>query len=157
MKFWNEKPTNSLILFLFFAGLLFVAGSCENATNSNSFVLPEGDVVFGKMAFQDFKCNSCHSIAEITRIGTEELPNVPLGGRTTELKTYEELVTSVINPSHKISQTYLDGIQDGLGQSRMEVYNNVMTVQELIDIVAFLQSEYKMAIPDDAYHYPHYE
>jgi hypothetical protein len=40
------------------------------------------------------------------------------------------------------------------GESKMPVYNGVMTVQELIDIVAFLQPQYNVVVPK--YSYPMY-
>jgi len=58
------------------------------------------------------------------------------------LKSYSELVTSVINPSHELirHRRAEDVSQDG--QSLMVVYNDVMTVSELSDIVAFLETRY---------------
>ena len=42
-----------------------------------------------------------------------------------------------------------------LGESRMVVYNDVMTVTQLIDLVAFVQSSYVLA-PYNPSHYPVY-
>ena len=69
----------------------------------------------------------------------------------TRVKTYGELVTAIINPSHKLAQGYpLDTISED-GQSRMPLYNSYMTVQELIDIVAFLQPHYDVYVPQFEY------
>jgi hypothetical protein len=38
------------------------------------------------------------------------------------------------------------------GRSRMTVYNDVMTVQQLIDLVAFLQSHYQVVPPRCEFH-----
>lgn len=62
---------------------------------------------------------------------------VTIVAKTTRISTYGELVTSVINPSHKISKNYSDGPVESDGQSLMRNYNDVMTVAELTDIVAF--------------------
>ena len=61
-------------------------------------------------------------------------------------KTYAQLVTSVINPSHKLaprSKSIDEKISNDDGSSKMRVFNDVMTVQELIDLVAFLQPKYQ--------------
>jgi hypothetical protein len=74
--------------------------------------------------------------------GIDPIMAVRLGGTTTKIATYGELVTSIINPSHKVSNKYrvTPMIEDG--QSMMRNYNSIMTVDELIDIVAFVQDQY---------------
>ena len=129
-------------------------------TESRSLVLPEGDIVAGKQTFSDLNCDRCHSIGDIRWNGgeTDDDPHIKLGGEVTRLKTYGELVTSVINPSHKISQqaTTKQVLTDSLGASKMELYhyNEIMTVQELVDLVSFLQTEYKLVMPENTYPYP---
>lgn len=135
---------------------LGIATACQN--QSRGFVLPEGDVEQGKQAFVDLQCNDCHSIADIEWKGDEKNggPHLRLGGQVTSLKTYGELVTSVINPSHKISRNFhrKQQMTTEEGKSLMEMnYNEVMTVQELVDIVTFLQSEYKLMEPSNPYVY----
>ncbi len=143
---------------LLFAGALVSAVSCN--TQSRGFVLPPGDTENGKQLFTELNCDDCHSIADIPWKGNKDadVPHVALGGAVTQMKAYGELVTSVINPSHKISKAYREEIGVTLpgGRSRMEQYNynEVMSVAELIDIVAFLQSEYRLVVPDNTYPYP---
>ncbi len=68
-----------------------------------------------------------------------------------QVKTYGQLVTSIINPSHKLAPGYpIETISED-GQSKMPLYNGYMTVQELIDIVSFLQPHYEVIVPQ--YHY----
>jgi len=155
----NSKPIQrlSILCWLGLLGLAFIT-SCQ--PQSRGFVLPEGDVEAGKQLFMRLHCNDCHSIGDIKWVGSKEIrtPHVELGGRVTSLKSYGELVTSVINPSHKVARNYQDEPDAMLpgGRSKMELYqyNEVMTVEQLIDIVAFLQSEYKMVMPDNPYPYP---
>jgi mono/diheme cytochrome c family protein len=134
---------------------LLLAVSCQR--QARGFVLPEGNSEKGAKLFADLHCNDCHSIGAIAWAGSKDtgIPHVPLGGKVTALKTYGELVTSVIHPSHKISSVYRERIGSTLpgGRSRMEQYNynEAMTVQELIDIVAFLQSEYEIVVPEGYY------
>ena len=75
------------------------------------------------------------------------------------MKTYGELVTSIINPSHKVSAKYAQefSVTNPDGSSKMERfgfnYNYAMSVQELVDVVTFLQSEYKLVVPRNTYPY----
>jgi hypothetical protein len=115
------------------------------------FALPEGNLNAGELAFTTYNCNDCHSIGTIQFAGSDDDAHIPLGGETTKLKTYGELVTSVINPSHKVSSRYQEIVDTG---NEMRSYNDIMTVQELVDIVTFLQSEYHFTVPET--HYPYY-
>ena len=121
--------------------------------SERGFSLPEGNALNGKEAFVYMHCHECHSISGevLPTLDQEEPPFVELGGTVTRVKTYGELVTAIINPSHKLAQGYsLDTISED-GQSRMPVYNSYMTVQELIDIVAYLQPHYDVYVPQFEY------
>ena len=137
--------------FLVMAGLLFVFGCTQQG---QGFALPVGDIQAGKAAFTTFNCNDCHEVADIAWAGSDVTLKVPLGGEVRNLKTYGELVTSVINPSHKVSKTFIESRTNPDGSSRMRNYNEVMTIQELVDVVTFLQSEYEIETPP-TYYYPY--
>jgi hypothetical protein len=84
---------------------------------------------------------------------------VTLGGEVTRVKTYGELVTSIINPSHRLARGYPTEEVSAAGESLMALayLNDVMTVQQLIDLVAFLQARYEVRPPAydaDWYLYP---
>ncbi len=134
--------------------LLFVLLAAGCVQQSRGFVLPEGDIAQGKLLFETLSCNQCHTISDIQWAGTEGNPHIQLGGEVTTIKTYGELVTSVINPSHKIAAAYQREIPKEVTKSPMEAYsyNEVMTVEELTNIVTFLQSEYKVVTPEDYYY-----
>jgi hypothetical protein len=69
--------------------------------------------------------------------------SVVLGGRVFEIRTDGYLVTSIINPSHKLASGLdKEEITTSTGESRMPDYSDIMTVRQLIDLVAFLQSRY---------------
>jgi hypothetical protein len=70
--------------------------------------------------------------------------SVELGGQTTRIATYGELVTSVINPSHRLAKGYPAEDISVDGKSRMRNYNDELSVSELIDLVAFLQEQYEL-------------
>lgn len=128
---------------MIFSGLVFVGG-CNN--EGRGFALPKGDIDAGKFAFSSLRCNDCHSIGEIKWIGNDDDPHVQLGGEVSRIKTYGELVTSVINPSHKISKKNKIFTEGESEESMMMNYNEIITVQELIDIVTFLQSKYEIEV-----------
>jgi len=134
------KSHVSLIPMMFAALML---ASCERI-ESRGFSLPKGDVSAGKTAFVKFQCAACHTVAgmEELRKERETVMTLPLGGETTRIQTYGELVTSVINPSHIISKNFPGTEVSAEGQSKMRSYNDVITVKELIDLVEFLQSQY---------------
>ena len=76
---------------------------------------------------------------------------VPLGGEVVRVKTYGQLVTSIINPQHIISPNYRGKYTDAAGKSFMPDFNPGMTVEELVNLVAYLQSRYKLKLPEPAY------
>ncbi len=147
-----KASTLSYIGLLIFAFLLLQV-SCE--TQSRGFALPEGDAEAGKRSFVELNCNQCHSIEGIPWAGSEAMGDlrIELGGEVSSIKTYGELVTSVINPSKKIARKYEAIATTGDGQSRMRNYNEYMTVQDLVDIVTFLQETYKIVPPPNPYYY----
>ena len=152
-KVW--KLSTYLQLCLVVCGGVFLIGCNEQ---ERGFALPEGNIEQGKAAYTRLSCNECHSISEIPWKGGRDSLNIQLGGELPTKKTYGELVTSVINPSHKIAMPYThkNGTSTtAAGLSKMNNYNYVMTVQELIDLVAFLKSEYKIKVPY-RYSYPYY-
>ena len=146
----NYLPHLFLLFFVLMGGA--IVSSCNQ--QAQGFALPTGDIERGEMIYKSFSCNSCHSISNIEWQGGADSLNVPLGGAVSTQKTYGELVTSVINPSHKIARKHQQHLTDE-GLSKMTNYNEVMTVQELIDLIAYLQSEYDIVPPTTEY-YPYY-
>lgn len=127
---------------------------CErDYMSERGFSLPEGDPIEGKAVFLYMQCHECHTIngMDLPRVPLADPPFVELGGDVSEVKTYGDLVTSIINPSHKIAEGYLLDEVSNDGESKMYVYNDFMTVQELIDVVMFLQPEYDVVVPNYAY------
>ncbi|PLW70754.1 c-type cytochrome [Pseudohalioglobus lutimaris] len=129
---------------------LFVVGLSACGTDPKSaagFTLPEGDVKRGKAAYVEYGCNACHQHSDVPQLESAlaaEL-SVPLGGETARVRTYGELVTSVINPSHRIAKRRSIEVADETGNSKMVTFNDVMTVTQLIDMVAFLQESYELS------------
>ncbi len=132
--------------------LLFVAllAACySDPMSERGFRLPDGDAISGRDTFLYMQCHQCHSIAgdELPALPNSQPPYVELGGRVTKIKTYGELVTAIINPSHKLAKGYAEELVAENGKSKMYVYNEYMTVQELTNLVMFLQPFYDVIPP----------
>jgi len=141
---------------LVISGLLAVAmlsGCGRDYMSERGFSLPEGNPVAGQQAFLYMQCNECHTISgmELPAIPLADPPFVELGGEVTKVKTYGDLVTAIINPSHELAKGYEREVVANNGESKMYNYNGFMTVQELVDIVMFLQPHYDVVIPYSAY------
>lgn len=144
--------------------LLAVLGMCALAAcNGNrdrmsevGFALPEGDAIAGRETFLYMQCHQCHTIKgdELPIVDAAEPPFVELGGAVSKVKTYGELVTSIINPSHELADRYAEDVVSEDGESKMYNYNRHMTVQELVDLVMFLQPTYNIVVP--TYYYRGY-
>lgn len=129
----------------------FLLVGCES--EGRGFSLPPGDIDKGRLAFESLECTSCHSFRGAdTPDQVKERPlHVILGGTTTQVRTYGDLVTSIINPSHRFAYARVGDAKDADGLSNMKNYNQTMTVQELVDIVTYLQTTYKVIVPQTHY------
>lgn len=135
------------------AFLAFLWVGCQGTEEraARGMVLPAGDVDRGQQAFVDLKCNSCHVVAglekEMARPTATPEVDVVLGGLAMREPTDGELLTAILNPPHEL---YPGGEQERItmdGSSRMANYNEVITAQQLIDLVAFLHARYETARP----------
>ena len=129
---------------------LFCTGCNPNGVG---FALPTGSEENGKITFVGLTCTQCHSVADLNWEGIEgQDVHFRLGGEVTRVKTYGELVTSIINPSHRIARNFKRELPEGNPQSPMPPYNEVMTVQELVDLVTFLEKQYRVTPPPTFYY-----
>ena len=144
---------NRLFQFTLYCAVALLSTACGKP----EFALPPGDVEAGKTAFVELRCNSCHSVEGNIehKPTTDGAIHVELGGTVSRVKTYGDLVTSIINPSHKLSRGLNTMTTTQQGTSRMPIYNEVMTVQQLVDITAFLETTYEVWVPPyNVYQYP---
>jgi hypothetical protein len=141
--------------------LLCVMSACSYGPDSpKGFSLPKGDVIKGENVFIQYQCQACHALKgyEDNSLIKEFDTLIPLGGTSPLVKTYAQLVTSIINPSHKLAprnKSIKEKVTNDDGSSKMRVFNNVMTIQELINLVAFLQPKYELK-PITYTHYGQY-
>jgi hypothetical protein len=122
--------------------------ACNQGPDSpRGFSLPEGHYDQGQDNFVSLGCNNCHAAEGVDQINPEEaIVSFELGGVSPRVTTYAELMTSIINPSHRLSYRLPKEKSSVDGESLMENYNDVMTVQQLIDLVAYLQPQYKVIV-----------
>jgi len=150
----------------FFGGVLAVVAvawaGCgqEQREQSRGFHLPGGDPEVGKANFVSFNCHRCHDVegVDLPEQEGEVFAKVTLGGEIYRVRSYGDLVTSVISPDHKLADQYRESLPKGTkpedATSPMPVFNRELTVQELIDLVAFLHSRYRLIDPaSDEYYY----
>jgi hypothetical protein len=136
---------------LFAVGILGVAlAGCYPPKSGKGLHLPEGNIEKGKAAFLALKCHECHRVDGVefpTPVSTVAT-NIVLGGKVTRIQTYGELVTSVINPSHGLAEGFDETQGRGAKLSPMPDFNDTMTVSQMIDLIAFLQSRYEVVRPE---------
>jgi mono/diheme cytochrome c family protein len=113
------------------------------------FVLPSGDAAMGKQAFMDLGCVSCHTVNGTTfetAATVERDLVVHLGGSLPRVKTYGQLVTSIIHPSESIRNN-MSAYTNAEGKSLMPEYKTIMTVEQLTNTVHFLLEHYDISVP----------
>ena len=134
-----------LTAFLALAAILLTAcGAGEKS--AKGFRLPEGDPAKGRTTFVELKCHTCHTVARETNLpAPSESVKAPvlLGGEVAKVKTYGELVTSIIHPSHNLSPKLQEEWMEQSKLSPMGSFNHLMTVEQMIDLVAYLQPKYE--------------
>ena len=139
---------------------LVLAGCRTYPDQVGSFRFPilSGDIQRGQAAFLRLECNQCHVVngVDLPEFSGPRPVTVELGGELYFAKTYGDLVTSIINPDHVLSENYLDQLPREVRRrtSSSPMYlKEDMRVTELIDIVAFLNSRYSLLPGYTEYYY----
>jgi hypothetical protein len=130
-------------------GSVLLAAGCVPARKSSAgFHLPDGDAARGRAAFVELRCHACHEVvgAALPKPVADPAVPVALGGPTARIRTDGELVTSILDPSHRIAPGPQPLLVSG-SRSRMGDFGEAMTGQQLVDLVAYLQSEYVFVQP----------
>jgi cytochrome c1 len=100
------------------------------------FTWPKGDPVKGREVFVKLECYSCHEVkgekfpAPSGDIG----PELSMMGPLHEVEYFAE---AIINPNAVVEKG--KGYEAADGSSKMPSYNDLATVQEVIDLVAYLK------------------
>ena len=109
---------------------LLIVAAC--ATGPGPVELPSGVAARGRKAFAALFCYTCHTVEgeSFERPTIEDPQRI---GESWDHRTLSdgELVTAIINPDHDLPEVYK--------ARRMLDYSGVMTVQQLVDLVALLR------------------
>lgn len=98
------------------------------------FTMPKGDAAKGRAVFEKFECHYCHEVrGENFPSPTENAPELSqMGG----LHPVEFFAESIMNPNAVVPKIY----READGKSPMTNFAGKMTVQELIDVSAYVAS-----------------
>lgn len=104
------------------------------------FLMPLGDAAKGREVFATMECFACHDVKgedfpKNTKQGREPGPELTGMGSHHPAEYFAE---SIINPNRVIVQG--PGYTGADGLSKMPGYGDTMTVQQLVDVVAYLKS-----------------
>jgi mono/diheme cytochrome c family protein len=102
------------------------------------FNWPKGDAAKGREVFQKLECYSCHEVTgekfpaptDRNKVG----PELSVMGPMHDADYFAE---AILNPGAVIEKG--QGYQAADGSSKMPSFNDSMTVQELVDLVAFVK------------------
>jgi len=129
---------------LWIVAFLIVSVACSTARDpAKGFRLAgNGDVPRGRAAFVELGCNECHEV-EGAKLPHPAIQPVRLGGSVTHQPSDGYLVTAIINPIYHADR--YPRVLSTAGPPRMPEFAGRMTVQQLTDIVAYLQSRYTLS------------
>ncbi len=112
------------------------------------FAIPTGDHHAGRQVFADLECFKCHEVVgeDFPTPEAEQGDVGPALSGMGAMHSAEYFVETIIDPNasvawrikhHKAEQ---EGYLGADGTSKMPSYNDSMTVQQLIDLVAYMKS-----------------
>ena len=142
MKTYTLPPIIGLGLIV-----MVLSGCAPGPKSTRGFVFPEGDLARGKSTFVELKCFECHQVEGVAGLPTPEIPSgkvILLGGKIRTTKTYGDLLTAIIHPAESVTALAADRTQS---DEVMPTVNDVMTVQQMLDLVTFLSPQYEKLEP----------
>jgi hypothetical protein len=100
------------------------------------FLWPQGDPIKGRQIFVRLECYSCHEVKgeQFPAPSSEIGPELSMMGPLHEAAYFAE---AIINPNAVIEKG--KGYEAADGSSKMPSYNELMTVHDVIDLVAYLK------------------
>jgi len=105
------------------------------------FTMPKGDPAKGRTVFEKFECHYCHQVrGETFPEPVESAPELSQMGGSHPVEFFAE---SIMNPNAVVPKIY----RDADGKSPMTNFTEKMTVQELVDLVAYVASLRPKGVP----------
>jgi cytochrome c2 len=102
------------------------------------FSWPAGNPVAGREVFIKLECHTCHEVTGEQFPAPEPGKVGPELSSMASLHPAEYFAEAIINPSVVVEEGR--GYRTPDGHSKMPSYNELVTVQEVIDLVAYLKS-----------------
>jgi len=104
------------------------------------FTLPEGNPKAGREAFVILQCHTCHTITgeQFPPVKPSERAMAPDLTGVGALHPAPYIAESILNPSAVVTDG--PGYADANGYSNMPSYLEALSVRQLVDLVAYLQS-----------------
>ena len=116
-------------------------GCASSVTDPEAFpvVVPAGDPELGREVFLRYRCDVCHRVVGDPDLQTPGLePEGPDLGLAVARAGAGSLISSIIAPSHQLA---IEKAWEKQGLSPMPGFNERLTVAELLDLVAYLETE----------------
>ncbi|HXI02962.1 MAG TPA: c-type cytochrome [Candidatus Saccharimonadales bacterium] len=117
--------------------VLALLGACAQISNppgENGTAMlywPDGNAAAGKQAFVDLKCYQCHRVESVPDLAA--LNHEPLGPALDSVTAKRERMDILV-------QIVAPGTAPDIQESHMGNFDDVMTVSQLTDLVAFVES-----------------
>ena len=132
-RFWSRPDALALVLAALVAtGVGATASDAQHQHGTPEgwkFGLPTGDAAKGREVFAKLECYKCHEVKGETFPSTADKENVgPELSAMAPLHDVEYFAESIVNPRKAVEK------------GRMPSFNDSMTVQELVDLVAYVKS-----------------
>ena len=139
------------------SGLIFLVSGCwkksEPETSHHSsgeqtpgnwkFTLPPGDSASGKQLFVELECYKCHEVKgeSLPTVAETEKGIGPELSQMAGMHPPEFFAESIVNPNAVIDPEDKEkGFLGPDGKSRMPTYSEVLTVKQVADLAAYLNS-----------------
>lgn len=128
------------VMTLCLVSTLVFANRDEGMMPAEGFFLQQGDPQAGEAAFARLRCDACHWVRNNMNLQAPVADKIgPLLGPKQAGYEAGWIANSIVTPSHTIA-IRSNGEADESELSRMGDFTETMTVKELMNLVAFLQT-----------------
>lgn len=139
------RAVPSIVLGAIAVSALAWAATQGEPYQSLALVAPQGDPVAGRAAFVALGCTSCHGVEGDGGLRAPASANPgPTLGRP-PLRHAGVVASAIVSPSHQVRPSVAAGLEGEL--SPMGDYSEILTVRQLVDVVAYLLAPAAVAPP----------
>jgi mono/diheme cytochrome c family protein len=154
MRLYLKLLSNILVICL--VGIIFLSLGCskksepetshhtgEQTSGNWKFTLSPGDSASGKQLFVELECYKCHEVKgeSLPTVAETEKGIGPELSQMAGMHPAEFFAESIVNPNAVIDPEDKEkGFLGPDGKSRMPTYSDVLTVKQVADLAAYLNS-----------------